>query len=423
MAAVLHSLEGSLERLIVRAYGLNDTDTERVVGETGTPSGWFPLLRGYEALPTLATGIADLPEGFAEHLASHEHVALGPSDLASLRARLRILYEAGPGVNSDDDTHDAAEPEEGPDEQEDNGSTLGAYIPIPTETFIEELSQKLQIHPISVYWLLEELRREEGVVCQPELKRHVEDFFSVTILRMLGHRWPEQDRYEKDQGHPMIDPKWVDDDGILPLSPCAGEKSLIERLRAFLDERFGPQKGPDVEAEARRILGKPLDKWVEREFFKRHVKQFKKRPIAWHLTSERGTFQAMVYYHKFDHDRLHGLLARYVKDSLDELRRALAEERQKGEGSRAAVKFEEQLAEVQAFDEKLRRLLEGTERDYRIWVPWKEAEAQPQGWRPDVNDGVRVNIAPVQRAGLLAAAVLSAKDLKSLCAAPQVGGV
>ena len=42
-------------------------------------------------------------------------------------------------------------------DDEDEGAS-GAYIPIPTETFLEELSVKLQIHPISIYWLLEELR-------------------------------------------------------------------------------------------------------------------------------------------------------------------------------------------------------------------------------------------------------------------------
>ena len=36
----------------------------------------------------------------------------------------------------------------------------GAHIPIPTETFLEELSVRMELHPISVYWLLEELRAE-----------------------------------------------------------------------------------------------------------------------------------------------------------------------------------------------------------------------------------------------------------------------
>jgi hypothetical protein len=37
--------------------------------------------------------------------------------------------------------------------------------------------------------------------------------------------------------------------------------------------------------------------------------------------------------------------------------------------------------------------------------------AQESRYDPDINDGVRVNIAPLQKAGLLAADVLAAKDV------------
>jgi hypothetical protein len=41
---------------------------------------------------------------------------------------------------------------------------------------------------------------------------------------------------------------------------------------------------------------------------------------------------------------------------------------------------------------------------------------QEQAYDPDLNDGVRVNIAPLQRAGLLAADVLAAKDVEKAIA-------
>ena len=41
----------------------------------------------------------------------------------------------------------------------------------------------------------------------------------------------------------------------------------------------------------------------------------------------------------------------------------------------------------------------------------QEWVAQEQSYFPDINDGVRVNIAPLQKAGLLAADVLAKKDL------------
>jgi hypothetical protein len=33
--------------------------------------------------------------------------------------------------------------------------------------------------------------------------------------------------------------------------------------------------------------------------------------------------------------------------------------------------------------------------------PWKTERERPKGWDPDINDGVKVNIEPLQRAGVL----------------------
>ncbi|MCC7107422.1 MAG: hypothetical protein IT307_19975, partial [Chloroflexi bacterium] len=69
----------------------------------------------------------------------------------------------------------------------------------------EASSQKLGIHPMSVYWLLKEMREQEGLVSPPLLRQALEDYASVSILRLLGYRWPEQDEYEQEHG-PILDP-------------------------------------------------------------------------------------------------------------------------------------------------------------------------------------------------------------------------
>ena len=78
--------------------------------------------------------------------------------------------------------------------------------------------------------------------------------------------------------------------------------------------------------------------------------------------------------------------------------------------------LEEGLADVQESDRRLQCLLEGREREARMLCPWKAAPEQPVGCDPDINEGVRVSIAPVQRLGLLKADALAAKDLKTLLA-------
>jgi hypothetical protein len=108
-----------------------------------------------------------------------------------------------------------------------------------------------------------------------------------------------------------------------------------------------------------------------------------------------------------------------VCEALESLRKQLGEAQGAGTDRGAlarVVDLEAKIADLQAFDERLRRLLEGRDRESRIRCPWKALEEQPVGRGRDINDGVRLNIAPVQRLGLLAADVLSAKDLKSLLA-------
>jgi len=50
--------------------------------------------------------------------------------------------------------------------------------------------------------------------------------------------------------------------------------------------------------------------------------------------------------------------------------------------------------------EKLERIQEGKDREARINVRCKGPEEQPKGWRPDINDGVKINIAPWERLGM-----------------------
>ncbi len=37
----------------------------------------------------------------------------------------------------------------------------------------------------------------------------------------------------------------------------------------------------------------------------------------------------------------------------------------------------------------------------RILTPWKSPEDRPKGWDPDIDDGVKVNLEPLQKAGVL----------------------
>jgi len=138
----LHALEGWNERLVFDAYELGPEDVQAVLDETGFPPGWQPLIAGFDTLPEAPDGI-DIPDGLSAFLDTLDHRELSTDELAALKKRLRAAYEAGPGAKLEVDESAAKD--------EEDGAALGARIPIPTETFIEELADKLAIHPISVY--------------------------------------------------------------------------------------------------------------------------------------------------------------------------------------------------------------------------------------------------------------------------------
>jgi len=159
--AILHSIESWSEEVVFGAYNLDDDDISEILSETGTSAGWFPLIADYDALPPLPEGLPEIPSEIIDFLQTHERRDLPPDELILLKQRLRGIYEAGPGAKEEVDEPDAHA--ENDENEENEQIAVGARIPIPAETFLEDLSQKIEIHPISVYWLLKEGIEKEGL--------------------------------------------------------------------------------------------------------------------------------------------------------------------------------------------------------------------------------------------------------------------
>jgi hypothetical protein len=439
------AIEAVAEKLAFSAYKLGDQEIQDACLELGIPAGWHPLIAGYDALPELPAGLdlPPLPQEVTDYLTAHERISPVPAELARIKAKLRALYEAGPGATTNDD--EAASGTEYGEDDEGEGAVSGAHIPIPTETFLEELSVKMQIHPISIYWLLEELRRE-GARCKPEEQRLLEDRLSVIVLRLLGHRWPKQ----IEAGEPL--PSWADADGIVPISGNTGEQTLAERVRARLRAEDGDLGAQRAEALLSELTGLSLEDWLRREFFKRHVRQFKYRPIAWHLASDPSvavadakakkrlggrrhpTFECMVYYHACGGDVLARIRTQYVEPLLRAARQQL-EQAGRAKDEDGVVQANMRIQELEEFNRRLQQVaergfaspelaaicenepLDRWDHDgYLSPASREDFLRQEQAWRVDLNDGVRVNIAPIQFAGLLISDVLKAADAKKAIA-------
>ncbi len=211
-----------------------------------------------------------------------------------------------------------------------------------------------------------------------------------------------------------------DDDGIVPFNQATGETRLVGRVRQELASLLPSRDESQLEVEIVNELKRgakgyrkctSLEEWLANVFFEYHASLYKNRPIFWHIASSQGTapfaFGILVHYHRFDKNRMAKLRASYVRDTIEELRReaGLADKAGRAEDR---VELQAKLEEVQTLDRKLQQIQEGHldgpeggDRDFRILTPWKDASARPRGWEPDIDDGVKVNIAPLDRAGVL----------------------
>jgi len=133
------------------------------------------------------------------------------------------------------------------------------------------------------------------------------------------------------------------------------------------------------------------------------------RPFIWHLWDGRPDgFHALVNYHKLDHATLQKLTYSYLGNWIQQ-----QAEDTKADKPGAA----ERLGAARALQSKLDAILKG-EAPLDIFVRWKPVKEQPQGWHPDLNDGIPQNIRPFllagdvgkRGAGLFRAVPLSLKD-------------
>ena len=324
----------------------------RISPEVGPIATDLPLLKGCIDLPDSGL-LTAIPEPLFQQASNVECRTLSPEEQELLKQHLQSAYAAGPGAE--------VEPPEVIDLEEELDDE-SSQITMPMETFIEELAAKVQIHPISTYWLLREGIEQEQWRCVSLEKWFTINYFTVTILRLLGHRWPRQ----IEAREPL--PVWADKDGIIPISSGGhGEATLYDRVKECITDDFPNGNTNHIEREFADIVDEPLADWLNGSFFVRHVSQFKKRPIAWQLetkTSARGrgdpAFSCLIYYHRLDADLLPKIRSQYIRD----LRRGYETEQRtlRLMSSRTAdqdarlLQLDGWLDELNAFAEKLEQV-------------------------------------------------------------------
>jgi hypothetical protein len=94
----------------------------------------------------------------------------------------------------------------------------------------------------------------------------------------------------------------IDDDGILPLLPagCAFTDNANLRFKHWLELAFGPDSLVENLNFVEKCLGKPIDEYFVKDFWKDHKKMYQNRPIYWLFASKKGAFQCIAYMHRMN---------------------------------------------------------------------------------------------------------------------------
>ena len=254
---------------------------------------------------------------------------------------------------------------------------------------------------------------------QAQIDEAVYDLYEISqedralIERELGDRppelvWPQMERKsakEKRREHVrrllsycLLQALGEKRDGILPLTAGTGQPTALDEVRRRLETFFGEEIAFRIEGEIKQLLGRDIDTWLDRDLFKWHVKLYKRRPIVWHLASPGNHFACFIHIHKLDRDTLRKVQTLYVWPQ----RRATESALEAGKRANSPSRIEQAETVLDDLAEFEKRLLSVIQAQVESEIPdWAEGPFRGGVYDPVLDDGVKVNIIPLQEAGVL----------------------
>ncbi|WP_052315393.1 BREX-1 system adenine-specific DNA-methyltransferase PglX [Emticicia oligotrophica] len=111
-----------------------------------------------------------------------------------------------------------------------------------------------------------------------------------------------------------------DDDNIIPvLDDEWFEDDIVGRFKEFLKVTFGTANFERNLAFVEESLGKDIRKYFVKDFYADHIKRYKKRPIYWMFSSANGSFNVLIYMHRYTPDTLNKILNGYLVEYREKL--------------------------------------------------------------------------------------------------------
>ena len=168
---------------------------------------------------------------------------------------------------------------------------------------------------------------------------------------------------------------------------------LTTRIERLLELMVGTEEAHQLIARATN--GRSLAAYLTGEWYQEHVRLYRKRPVYWLFQSPRRSVSLFFFHERLTDDSLRRLLDdRYLQGRIKTLHSHLGERRRqvaaavpgraRKAAERAYAEVAQLLADTEEFTHRIRAVIEQTnERGERV------------GWRPEIDDGVLINLAPL----------------------------
>tara|TARA_B110001454_G_scaffold202908_1_gene210365 strand:+ start:20608 stop:24156 length:3549 start_codon:yes stop_codon:yes gene_type:complete len=229
----------------------------------------------------------------------------------------------------------------------------------------------------------------------------MEEFLSYAVGCMFGrYSLDKEGLILANQGDTLEDylkrvpqPTFMpDNDNVIPLIDFDGdwfEDDITERFKEFLKVTFGEEHFAENLAFIEEALGgdgkrKDIKKFFLKDFYADHVKRYKKRPIYWMFSSPKGSFNALIYMHRYNKDTVNIVLNDYLREFRTKLQ-ARKESHEQIEVS-ASASAKEKTQAMKAI-QKINKVLDEIN-DYEHDTLYPLAGKSPE---IDLDDGVKHN--------------------------------
>lgn len=144
----------------------------------------------------------------------------------------------------------------------------------------------------------------------------------------------------------------IDEDAIIPIMGSAGifSDDALQRVKYFLEVVWGPDSMTQNLNFLQECLDEDLESYLVKKFWADHCKTYKKKPIYWLFSSDKGAFQVLVYMHRMNAFTVEKIRSNYLMPHLKHLRSQIDRLESSSDDPRLLDKLQKNLEECESYD-------------------------------------------------------------------------